>query len=265
VDSLSLDRTAADIDIHDEAKLTANIVPITLRNKTVLWSSSNTNVATVANGIVKAVGEGTATVAAKSDADNSKTVECIVTVKAVPVISVALDATSKALAVGEKLQLTASALPSNATVKDVVWSVSKPDVVSVSDDGLVTAKKIGAAKVKATSVSDNTKFHECVVTVSDITKVEVDNKSGALTVTFKQLPDDVLKMLFDTSWNVSRGTIGGKLALSNMVVDRASNKVTFAFAPIPANPSSSFKAVVKLRYKDGRVVSSRSFRVAVPD
>ncbi len=49
-------------------------------NKTIQWSSSNTKVATVSNGTVKAVGAGTATITAKTY--NGKTYSVIVTVKA---------------------------------------------------------------------------------------------------------------------------------------------------------------------------------------
>lgn len=44
--------------------LTATVVPSNASNTTVLWTSSNTSVATVANGVITAVSEGTATITA---------------------------------------------------------------------------------------------------------------------------------------------------------------------------------------------------------
>ena len=63
------------------AALTAKVAPLTASPRTVTWNSSNTNVATVnENGIVTAVGAGTATIRATSTADSTKYGECVVTV-----------------------------------------------------------------------------------------------------------------------------------------------------------------------------------------
>lgn len=56
------------------------ITPDNATNKTVSWSSSNSNVATVVNGIVTPVMEGTATITATSVADGTKYATCAVTV-----------------------------------------------------------------------------------------------------------------------------------------------------------------------------------------
>jgi len=64
-----------------EYKLTANLIASnTQQNKTITWSSSNSNVATVDQlGNVKTIKEGTAVITAKSS--NGKKATCIVTVK----------------------------------------------------------------------------------------------------------------------------------------------------------------------------------------
>ena len=59
--------------------LTATVAPANATNKAVTWSSSNTAVATVANGVVTAVGNGTATITVTTT-DGSKTATCAVTV-----------------------------------------------------------------------------------------------------------------------------------------------------------------------------------------
>lgn len=50
--------------IGDTTNLTTTIEPANATNKTVYWSSSNPEVATVANGVVTAVGQGTTTITA---------------------------------------------------------------------------------------------------------------------------------------------------------------------------------------------------------
>lgn len=62
-------------------KLTTTITPDNATNKGVSYSSSNTSVATVgADGTVRAVSEGTATITVTTD-DGGKTATCVVTVK----------------------------------------------------------------------------------------------------------------------------------------------------------------------------------------
>ena len=68
--------------------LTATVSPSNATNKTLTWSSSNTSVATVSNGVVKAVGFGTATITAKSN--NGKTAAVKVTVEQVALSSIAV-------------------------------------------------------------------------------------------------------------------------------------------------------------------------------
>ena len=67
----------------------------------------------------------------------------------VPVSGVSLNTTALTLSVGNKYTLRATVTPSNATDKAVVWSTSDESVAAVSADGVVTAKKTGAAVITA--------------------------------------------------------------------------------------------------------------------
>ena len=65
----------------DTVKLTGTVSPNEATNKTLSWSSSNTAVATVdANGLVTAVGEGSATITAKTQDGSNVSATCEVTV-----------------------------------------------------------------------------------------------------------------------------------------------------------------------------------------
>ncbi|MEE1069892.1 MAG: DUF4832 domain-containing protein [Paludibacteraceae bacterium] len=81
VTSVSLDKTSATLEIGETETLTATITPNTATNKNVSWTSSNTSVATVENGVVTAVAAGTATITVTT-ADGNKTATCAVTVNA---------------------------------------------------------------------------------------------------------------------------------------------------------------------------------------
>ena len=144
--------------------LTATVSPSNATNKTITWSSSNTSVATVSNGVVKAVGFGTATITAKSN--NGKTASCSVTVNPIAVSGVSLNKTSLSFTgTGSSQTLTATVSPSNATNKTLTWSSSNTSVATVSN-GVVKAVGFGTATI--TAKSNNGKTASCSVTVNPI-------------------------------------------------------------------------------------------------
>ena len=82
VTGVSLSQTSANLKVDEAVTLTATVQPDNATNKNVTWTSSDANVATVdADGLVTAVGEGTATIIVKTE-DGGKTATCAVTVKA---------------------------------------------------------------------------------------------------------------------------------------------------------------------------------------
>ncbi|MFR0558996.1 Ig-like domain-containing protein, partial [Pseudoscardovia radai] len=129
--------------------LTASVTPSNATDKTITWSSSDSSVATVNNGIVTAVKAGTATITAKSS--NGKSATCTVTVNpaTVPVTGVTVTPSIKSLYVGDATQLTATVAPSNATDKTVTWTSSNPSVATVDANGIVTARAQGTASISA--------------------------------------------------------------------------------------------------------------------
>ena len=94
-----------------------------------------------------------------------------ITLKKVEVAATAISLNRSTLSLknGETFQLNATLTPANASTK-VTWSVSN-DVVSVTDDGKVTAKRAGSAIVTATAGNVSAK---CSVTVTDVAITRVD-------------------------------------------------------------------------------------------
>ena len=80
--SVSLDKTALTMKVGEEKALTATVLPENAEDKSVSWSSSAPDVASVdQNGKVTAIKPGTANITVKT-ADGGKTAVCAVTVQA---------------------------------------------------------------------------------------------------------------------------------------------------------------------------------------
>lgn len=79
VTAIKLDKNTLDLDLNGTktAKLTATVEPDNATDPTVTWESDKPGIATVANGVVTAVGVGTANITAKA---GDKTATCVVTV-----------------------------------------------------------------------------------------------------------------------------------------------------------------------------------------
>ena len=77
VTRITLDRTKATLSEGETLILTATITPDNATQKTITWSSSKENVATVKNGVVTAISAGTTTITAKA---GDKKATCVVIV-----------------------------------------------------------------------------------------------------------------------------------------------------------------------------------------
>ena len=183
VTSVTLDSSSITLVEGETYELMATVSPSNAENKKVIWTSSNSSVASVKEGVVTALKAGKATVTAKSD-DGGKTATCEVTVnaKVYPVTSVSLNKSTATLTEGETLTLTATVNPSNATNKNVSWKSSNTSVATVSN-GKVTAVKAGSATITVTT-EDGDKTATCEVTVKaivNVTSVSLNKTTASLT------------------------------------------------------------------------------------
>lgn len=171
VTSVTLNPNSLTLLPGENSILTATVLPVDANNRNVVWSTSDSGVATVSNGTVTAVAPGTATITVSS-VDGNKTDTCTVTVNPRAVTSVKLNKDSLTIPCGSTdSTLSVTVNPSNATNKSVTWSVIEDNpsgCVSVNSSGKVTANAIGTATVKVTSAADSTKYATCTVTVTPV-------------------------------------------------------------------------------------------------
>ena len=173
---ITLSKEKIEIAKDKSIRLTASLTPVDTSDE-LTWTSSNEEVATVEDGVVKAVGLGEAEIVAMA---GSVTKSCPVKVYQ-GVNNITLDVTSHTMTIGDFLQLTATIYPKDAEYKDVIWSSNNEDVAVVDQKGLVQAKAYGKVKITATS-KDGGLEAVCNVTVEPVAVTEVSLNAKAVTL-----------------------------------------------------------------------------------
>ena len=185
--SIKMNQESIELDIGEKGWLGVTYNPSDASDKVLYWTSSDTSVATVSEGMVTAVGKGTATLTATSR-DGSKTATCKVIVNDpnfIELQSITMNSNIK-LKVGETGWLGVTYNPSNASDKVLYWTSSNEKVAKVSE-GTVTAVGKGTATITATS-RDGNKTAECKLTVNS--KDFVDLESITMDSTMKLKPGE---------------------------------------------------------------------------
>ncbi len=179
VKSVSLNKTSLTLKEGGSATITPTVSPSSATYKTVTWTSSNYDVATVdKNGKITAKGVGYAVITATTT-QGSKTATCNVSVVK-PVTGVSISKSSLRIEVGDKVTLKATIKPSDASNQTVSWKSSDSKVASVSSSGKVTAKKLGTATITVTTADGSFKKTCKVEVVKKVTGVELDKSSATI-------------------------------------------------------------------------------------
>ena len=183
----------------DGRQLVATTTPdnALLDNLTFTYKSSEETVATVdKNGLVTPLKAGTATITVTAQAvvttngmplfTTRATAKCTVTVTdiAIPATNIELDAFSKTMTVGDKAKLTATVKPADSTDK-VTWKSNNDKIVSVDENGNITALAVGKTEVIATAGNVSA---QCTITVAKEAQNIKDTKK------YPSVPKDYAKV-----------------------------------------------------------------------
>ncbi len=141
-------------------------------NKTVTWTSSNNNIASVSGGKITAKSAGTAVITAKTS--DGLSVNCILTVRE---ITVKLDKTAMSLGKGETCVLKATLKYSSSNT--VKWRTSNSKILTVDQKGNVKAVGTGVAWITIRSAEG--KESSCKITVKNAPS-KITLTKGVLTL-----------------------------------------------------------------------------------
>lgn len=182
-----VDNTAIEISEADKALTitmgdTKTVAPtVTNNDKAVLtWKSDDPTIASVADGVITARYEGTATITVSVKGSKSEkataTIEVTVVRPAVEDIEISVD-----IFVGENgvligdlpMELSINATPATASTS-VTWTSLDPSVATVDQDGKVTGLRGGKVKIRAVSTEDDSIKDEVEIMVyEDFEEIKV--------------------------------------------------------------------------------------------
>lgn len=185
--------------VFNQLQLTTSL-PETVSNRTVVYTSSNPDVAsffgetwqtpdgqmrqetekdTKVQLNVKTKGQTTITVAS---ADGGDTTSFVLDTTKVDVSSVTLDQSEASISYGKTLQLNATVLPKDTTLYKVNWESSDQSIATVDANGLVSTTGIGDAVIKAVSDDNATVYAVCTVHVLPVQVESISLDKDKLTI-----------------------------------------------------------------------------------
>lgn len=201
---VSLDNNTISLVKSQSAIVKATVSPSNASNKTVLWSTSDANVATVSNGIVTASGKGTAVITAQTLDGGLKAIATVEVKIAAATIN--LDPSELSLFAGQTAVLKATVSPDDTSSKTLVWSTSDPNVATVND-GTVTAVNKGNAIITVQTVDGAIKATAIVEVKIAAVKISLDpseislfaGQSAVLKATVSPGDSSSTSLIWDTS------------------------------------------------------------------
>ena len=163
VETLSLNASEVVIEVGGAYTFEASIYPEQAQKSLLVWTSSNPEVATVENGVVRALKVGETIIKVQASSGVSTTCTVLVT----PAVTGVNLPKELSLDKGKTVTLTPSFLPEGAATLNVRWESVNPAVATVDANGTVTAVSVGESKIRAivVNVAGETLVGECVVTV----------------------------------------------------------------------------------------------------
>lgn len=163
VDSISIVQNDLTIEEGESMSLSAVVLPQDAKNKTIKWSSSDeSKVKVSSDGRIDAMAIGSAVITAEAG-KKKDFITVTVVARVISVTGVSLSPSSLTIKVGQSQTIEAKISPEDATIKNISWLSSNPDIATV-DNGTVSGISAGTVAIIATT-EDGGKTAECSVKV----------------------------------------------------------------------------------------------------
>ena len=164
VEILTINTSRETLKVGESVTLMATVLPENATDRNVVWSSSDSSVATVdADGNVTALELGEAVITVTC---GGLSASCSIEVIPTPVEKVSLSLSSVMIGKGDNTTIKATVFPETATDKTVVWSSSDNSIATVDDSGNITAVELGKATITASCGSVSASCEVTVISIS---------------------------------------------------------------------------------------------------
>ena len=227
VSSIMADPTSITLIEGNTQQVTYTILPVNATDSTVVYSSSDSGIATVdVDGLVTSIAAGFATIIISSTDGSDVYTTVPITVTPVYVESISPSPISiSSLNIGSVQSITCTVLPANATSKALLYSSSDTTIATVTSNGAVTGIALGIAKITISAADGSgidavvpvtvipTLVTSITSTPSSISALRIGN-TQPLTTTV--LPITANKSLIYTSANTTIATVSSVGAVTGV-------------------------------------------------
>lgn len=241
------------LSFSETHQLEVTLVPEEAAEENLVWSSSDSSVVSVEDGLLIPHANGTATVTVTSQ-KNHLQAQCRVTVNVITHLDI--DLQELYISVGSVRSLTYSSLPENPDITHVVWSSSDPSVARVDAYGKVTGISEGTAKITLSSL-DGSVSDACDVFITanvpletlafDITSYTFRSEADSLVLTPVYVPAETSQR--ELQWMSTNEQV--------VTVDPATGKIT-------ALSNGTASIIIKSIYGDITAVCEITVEQSVP-
>lgn len=147
ITDISMTKSEKTVLLGDEYTVNYTVIPSDYRYDSLTWTTDNEKVATVDNGVVRAVGGGSCIITACSKNGVKKSIK--ISVEILPE-KLTLSQSSVEITVGSTATVSTSFEPKDVTDKRCEWESDNEDVATVKD-GIITAVSEGSCVITVKS------------------------------------------------------------------------------------------------------------------
>lgn len=190
------------LDLGKKTKLNYSIYPKNTTNKKVIYTSSNTKIASVDNnGNVTAKKEGECIITISSSQKKLTATADIYVRKMIT--ELAPTTTTVVTHKGEQKQIQTLILPTNASVKALKYVSTNKNIATVDDKGVITGINVGSCQIKISTIDGSNKNTSINVEVKNISAIQktvnfAKSKSGLGLKALKE--NDKTNTFVDDQW-----------------------------------------------------------------
>ncbi len=244
--SISLSSKDVVVFVGESATVSAIVLPNNTTDKKLNWVSSDLSIASVKDGIISGVKEGSAVVSVITSNSIKEDINVVVKKKIVLDTDISFDSTIKNIKIGESFKLNYIINPRTTTNKTVKLDYDT-NYLTVSSSGMVTALKAGSTTITAITANNNKASMQVNIIKPniDVSSVEIKEKDFTLTVgaynnlTANILPNDATNKT--VSWKSSDPKIASVDSLGKVTALKVG---TVTITATSGSISSSIKVTV---------------------